>query len=119
MASAERSRQVAQAAQPDFLAANEWLAITGTDCPAPIARPIAQVVQKRRRRGRAALDELRMVARDGFHLRVDMGRDVHDEGWPNVQAEMYAEVVENALGIVRRAGQVGLGELGPEAGGID
>src|SRR5205823_7130698 len=46
------------------------------------------------------------------------GGDVEDEGGFGVQAEVDAEVVEDAVGEVRLPGQVGLGELGPEAGRV-
>jgi hypothetical protein len=38
-------KQIAQAAQTDFLAAEEWFTVAGADGPAPIAAAVADVVE--------------------------------------------------------------------------
>src|SRR5262249_53487218 len=49
---------------------------------------------------------------------VEVVGDVQHERRLRVQAEVDAEVVDDALGVKRLAGQVGLGEFAPEAGGV-
>jgi hypothetical protein len=60
--------------KPHFFTAEKGLARARADCPAPIASPVAQVIEKRRvLLDRAAFDELRAVARDGPHFAVKVG----------------------------------------------
>src|SRR5205809_986752 len=63
------------AAQSYFFPAAERFAVTRADGPAPITAAVPDVIQERRRR-RAALDELRMVASERVHFLVMLSRDV-------------------------------------------
>src|SRR5262245_27253665 len=113
------SHQIAQSTQPDFFAAGEWLAIGPADRPAPVARPVAHVIEDRWRGGRPALDQLRVIAGQGAHFRLDVRADVEDECGARVIAQMDAEVVEDARRVERFAGEVSFSQLRPEPRRID
>src|SRR5262245_30281996 len=87
---AELSRQITQTAQPDLFADRERLSVTGSDRPAPITGAIAQIVEERGGNRWPAFDELRTVAFQRLHLRLDERSDVENERRSNVQAEMDA-----------------------------
>src|SRR5207245_3887413 len=88
------SRQVAQAAQPNFLARHERLAVRRADGPTPVARPVAQIIEKRRRRARPTFDELGAVTGHGLHLGFEERRNVQDKRRPRVQTQVDDEIVE-------------------------
>src|SRR5262249_45515908 len=80
-----RSDQVSQATKSDLFSTDEGLAIAGANGPAPIAGAVAEVVEDRRRRARAAFNELRMIAGNAPHFVIDVGRDVAHKGRAGVE----------------------------------
>src|SRR2546425_2757960 len=112
---ASRSKQIAQLAYADFFAAEKGLAVGRANRPAPVTGVIAQVIQKRGRRGRPAFDELRAVAGQHAHLFLDKGRNVEHEGLLQAQPQMDAEIVKDALVIIRLVEHGWLCQLRPQA----
>ena len=114
-----RLDQRRQRRQADRLAAGERLAVA-----VPIDQPqrrrlIAEPVDERGRLRRAAVDELAAIALDGRALPLPIVADVQHERRLRNDPQVDAVVIEDPLGIERLAGHVGLGELRPEAGGLD
>src|SRR6266568_1705153 len=80
-----RSNQIAQPAQPYFLATQQWFAERGPYGPAPVAGLVADFVEKRGIGGGPALDELRAIAGHRPHLVLGEGGNVEDQGRPMMQ----------------------------------
>src|SRR5579862_5127240 len=87
------SCQIAQATQTDQLSTHKWFTVTDADGPTPVACPVAQVVEKRRRSGRSTRDELRLKTGQGAHLRFQIRCHVQHKRRLNMQAQMDAEIV--------------------------
>src|SRR4051812_41447496 len=68
--------QYAQPEQARRLGRDKGLAVTGADGPAPVASPVAHVVEQGGWCGRTALDELGRVAGERPEFRVHVRGDV-------------------------------------------
>src|SRR5262245_7881094 len=97
----------------------EWFAVGGADAFAEVGGFVAELVEEGGWIGGAAFDELGVVAADGGEFLLPEGADVEDEGGLGGVLEVDAVVVVNSPRMPRLAGHVGLGQLGPEAGGLD
>lgn len=85
--------------------------------------PVAGAVEDRVDDGGLArwlgVDQLRAVALQGGAFDGGLVADVEEEAGAFGDAEVDAEVVEDAAGVGGQAGDVGLGQFGPEAGVFD
>ena len=111
--------QIAHARNAYWLVTRKGFAIGSADRPTPKRGLIAEPIQKRGRIGGPAGDELAAIALDGGELCGPVPADVQYEGRLFHDPQMHAVIIEHTRGMVRFAGQIGLGELRPKAGGLN
>src|SRR5262245_29939929 len=113
------SNETFQSLQADLFAAGERLTIARADAPPPVARPIADVIERRRKFSGPSGDELAFVTTDRLHLAFDRAADVGDERGPGVDFQMQAEKIQESGRPIRLPREVALRQFRPESRGLD
>src|SRR5580700_2108707 len=79
---------IVETLESDFFAAPERLGVRFTDRPTPIARPVADVVERAGKARGSAGHELTLIRRKRLHLGIDAVADVDDESRLRMNPQM-------------------------------